>query len=81
MDAAAVQVLVSTQLGDCEVTVEGEGSHYDILVIGEMFAGLRPVAKQQLVYAALGEQIADGSIHAVNIRTFTADEWRAQANG
>jgi acid stress-induced BolA-like protein IbaG/YrbA len=81
MDAAAVQVLVSTQLGDCEVTVEGEGSHYDILVVGEMFAGLRPVAKQQLVYAALGEQIADGSIHAVNIRTFTADEWREQANG
>lgn len=81
MDAAAVQVLVSTQLSDCEVTVEGEGSHYDILVIGELFAGLRPVAKQQLVYAALGEQIAEGSIHAVNIRTFTADEWREQANG
>jgi acid stress-induced BolA-like protein IbaG/YrbA len=81
MDAAAVQVLVSTQLSDCEVTVEGEGSHYDILVIGELFAGLRPVAKQQLVYAALGDQIAEGSIHAVNIRTFTADEWREQANG
>jgi acid stress-induced BolA-like protein IbaG/YrbA len=80
MDAAAVQVLVSTQLSDCEVTVEGEGNHYDILVIGELFAGLRSVAKQQLVYAALGEQIAEGSIHAVNIRTFTADEWREQAN-
>ena len=80
MDAAAVQSLVKASLEDCEVTVEGEGNHYDILVVGNVFAGLRPVAKQQLVYAALGEQIADGSIHAVNIRTFTQDQWRDKGN-
>lgn len=80
MDAAGVQTLLDAHLDNCEVTVQGEGSHYDILVIGEIFAGLRPVAKQQLVYAALSEQIGDGSIHAVNIRTYTPEEWRAQAN-
>lgn len=78
MDASSVQALLSAHLENCEVSVEGEGSHYEILVIGEVFAGLRPVAKQQLVYAGLSEHIADGSIHAVNIRTFTPDEWRAQ---
>lgn len=76
MDAAIVKSLLGTHLKDCDITVDGEGNRYDILVIGEMFAGLRPVAKQQLVYAALNEQIADGSIHAVNIRTYTAEEWR-----
>ena len=40
---------------------------------------LRPVKKQQLVYGALSDQIADGSIHAVNIRTLTPAEWQAQA--
>ena len=78
MDAAGVQALVDAHLENCEVTVHGEGNHYDIQVVGEVFAGLRPVARQQLVYAGLNEQIADGSIHAVNIRTFTADEWRVQ---
>jgi acid stress-induced BolA-like protein IbaG/YrbA len=38
------------------------------------------VAKQQLVYGALSEQIADGSIHAVNIKTFTTDQWRVQSD-
>jgi acid stress-induced BolA-like protein IbaG/YrbA len=79
MDAASVQALVEARLENCEVTVQGEGSHYEIRVVGEVFAGLRPVARQQLVYAAMSEQIADGSIHAVNIRTFTAEEWRDQS--
>jgi acid stress-induced BolA-like protein IbaG/YrbA len=46
-----------------------------------VFEGLRPVKKQQLVYAALSDRIADGSIHAVNIRTFTPAEWQARASG
>jgi acid stress-induced BolA-like protein IbaG/YrbA len=47
--------------------------------VGEVFNGLRPVKKQQLVYAALSEEIAAGDIHAVNIRTLTPAEWQAQS--
>lgn len=78
MDAATVKVLLQTHLPDCEFHVQGEGANYDITAIGEVFAGQRPVKKQQLVYGALSEEIADGSIHAVNIRTFTPEEWQAQ---
>ena len=79
MDAATVKVLLQTHLPDCEFHVQGEGANYDITAIGTAFEGLRPVKKQQLVYAALSENIADGSIHAVNIRTFTPEEWASQA--
>lgn len=78
MDAASVQKLLEAHLENCEIRVQGEGSHYDILVVGEVFAGKRPVARQQQVYAGLNDQIADGSIHAVNIKTYTPEEWRAQ---
>ena len=78
MDAAAVKVLLQNHLQECEFHVQGEGSHYDIAAIGAVFEGLRPVKKQQLVYAALSDQIADGSIHAVNIRTYTLAEWQAR---
>lgn len=78
MDAATVTVLLQNHLEGCEFKVQGEGNHYDIIAIGEVFDGLRPVKKQQLVYGALSEQIADGSIHAVNIRTFTPAQWQAQ---
>jgi acid stress-induced BolA-like protein IbaG/YrbA len=77
MQAEDIKTLLLRGLENCEVTVSGEGSHFDIMVIGELFAGLRPVKKQQLVYAVLSTQIADGSIHAVNIRTYTPAEWQA----
>lgn len=79
MDADTVKTLLQEHLQDCEVYVQGEGSNYEIEAIGAVFEGLRPVKKQQLVYAALSAHIADGSIHAVNIRTFTPAEWQARS--
>ena len=75
MQPEEVQALLEAGLENCEIRVQGEGSHFDVLVIGDLFEGLRPVRKQQLVYAVLNERISDGSIHAVNIRTFTPGEW------
>ncbi|MCB1677785.1 MAG: BolA/IbaG family iron-sulfur metabolism protein [Halioglobus sp.] len=80
MDAAAVEALLRAQLENCDFRVQGEGNHYEITAIGAVFEGLRPVKKQQLVYAALSAQIADGTIHAVNIRTFTPAEWQARGS-
>ncbi len=80
MDSAQVKTLLEAHLQDCEFHVQGEGSHYDIQAVGEVFEGLRPVKKQQLVYGALSDHIADGSIHAVNIRTYTREEWQAAAS-
>jgi len=80
MQAKEVQSLLESGLEACQVEVSGEGNHYDVLVIGEIFAGLRPVQKQQLVYAVLNPLIADGSMHAVNIRTFTPAQWQAQSD-
>jgi acid stress-induced BolA-like protein IbaG/YrbA len=81
MDAATVKQLLQNHLDDCEFHVQGEGNHYDIIAIGEVFEGLRPVQKQQLVYGALNECIADGSVHAVNIRTYTPQQWQARPGG
>ena len=77
MHADDIKALLLQGLENCQITVTGEGNHFDILAVGEVFAGLRPVKKQQMVYAVLGPQIADGTIHAVNIRTYTPAEWQA----
>ena len=53
MDAATVEALLRDHLAECDIAVNGEGANYDITVIGEVFEGMRPVKKQQLVYGAL----------------------------
>ena len=80
MEPDQIKQLLLSRLPECEVEVTGDGRHFDILVVGEVFAGLSPVKKQQLVYAALQAEIADGSIHAVNMKTLTPAE-RQRLNG
>lgn len=78
MDARTVEALVVEAIEGAVVSVEGSGANYDITVVNKVFADMRPVRRQQTVYAALNEAIASGSIHAVNIRTFTPAEWEAR---
>jgi len=59
-----------------EVIPSGEGCSFQVTVIGDLFAGLTPVKKQQLVYGCLTDQIADGSIHALGIKAYTPDQWQ-----
>lgn len=79
MQVEQVKALLQEQLQDCDIEVTGDGSHFDMTIVGDVFEGLNAVKKQQLVYAALSAQIADGSIHAVNMKLFTRTEYQANA--
>jgi acid stress-induced BolA-like protein IbaG/YrbA len=78
MQAEQVKQLLLAQLTDCDIDVRGDGNHFEITVVGDVFEGLNAVKKQQVVYAALNPQIADGTIHAVNMKTYTRSEWQQQ---
>ncbi len=80
MDANTVESMVRTALSDTEVSVEGAGANYDILVVGRVFEGMRELKRQQTVYASIRDAIAAGTIHAVNIRALTPAERDAQAS-
>ncbi|MBV1885202.1 MAG: BolA/IbaG family iron-sulfur metabolism protein [Gammaproteobacteria bacterium] len=76
MEAAEVKALIESAIGDAEANVEVQGNSYQVRVVGDCFEGLNAVKKQQLVYRALGDQIADGSIHAVTMQLYTVSEWQ-----
>ena len=75
MSPEEVQKMIEAGLPDCEVKVTGDGSHFDAVVIGDIFEGLSLVKKQQKVYATLGDKITSGEVHALSIKTFTVDEY------
>ena len=63
---------------DCErVEVEGDGRHFQALIVSEAFAGKSRVARHQLVYAALGERMRE-EVHALSMRTLTPAEYKEQ---
>ena len=53
---------------------DGRGeSHFALVIESAAFAGLGRVARQRMVYAALGELMAD-RVHALTIRALTPGE-------
>jgi len=76
MDPEEVKKMIEAGLPGCEVTVKGDGSHFDAVVVGEVFAGQTPVKRQQLVYATVNDHITSGQLHALSIKTYTPDEWQ-----
>jgi acid stress-induced BolA-like protein IbaG/YrbA len=66
--------LIQTAIPNAVVEIGAEGNHLNLKVISDAFEGLRPVKRQQMVYGALNALIADGTVHAVNMQTFTAAE-------
>jgi len=79
MQATDVEKIIRDQLENVDVKVEVDGSHYQVTAIGEVFAGMGAVKKQQLIYGCLNQHIIDGTIHAVIIKTYTPEEWATQA--
>jgi acid stress-induced BolA-like protein IbaG/YrbA len=57
------------------VEVDGDGRHFQALIVSSAFAGRNRVARHQLVYAALGERMRE-EVHALSMRTLTPDEYR-----
>ena len=81
MSPEAIKQLLQANLPDCEFLIDVNGSHFHITAIGQIFEGKRPVERQQLVYRALKEQISDGHIHAVAMKTYTHEEWHELKKG
>lgn len=56
----------------------GAESHWNVVVVSEVFANKRLVQRHRAVYAALGDELRDG-IHALTMKTLAPDEWDGDA--
>lgn len=77
MRGSELEALIKRGIPDAEVTVKGEGDHFEAIVISTRFEGCSMVKQHQLVYATLGDRIG-GEIHALALHTYTPDEWARQ---
>lgn len=59
----------------CEqVEVDGDGRHFQALIVSSAFEGKSRVQRHQLVYAALGERMRE-EVHALSMKTLTPAEY------
>ncbi len=69
MEPQALAELLRERMPGYEIAVSGDGRHFEVILIGEGFEGLRTLKRQQLVYAALAQESAVGTLPAAQMRT------------
>jgi acid stress-induced BolA-like protein IbaG/YrbA len=57
------------------IEVEGDGQHFNAVIVSEAFAGKQRIQRHQLVYAALGDRMRE-EIHALSMKTLTPEEFQ-----
>lgn len=74
INARRVGELIHAGLPGAQVRVESDDNvHFAARIVATQFAGLRPIARHQLVYRTLGE-LMGREIHALSIEALTPDE-------
>jgi acid stress-induced BolA-like protein IbaG/YrbA len=77
MDPTEIVSLIEAGLPQAEVRVlSDDNTHFEALVVSDTFDGKRSLARHQLVYQCLGTLMGN-EIHAMSIRAYTPEEWRA----
>lgn len=78
MELTEIEALLKDKLGLAEVHVRSEGSHYTVIAVSDSFSEMSRVKRQQAVYAPLQDKIADGTMHAISIKTFSEADWQKE---
>lgn len=74
MENEKVEALIRSGLPGAEVTVTGDGRHFEATVVSPDFAGKSLIQKHRMVMATVKEQIASDELHALSIKAYTPEE-------
>ena len=73
----SIRSAIAAGLSCTHIAVDGDGQHFQAVIVSEKFAGLSRIKQHQLVYSVLGDRMRE-EIHALSMQTFTPDAWAQQ---
>ena len=77
MDSNQIKRIIADGVSCEELHVEGDGEHFEALVVSAQFVGKSRVQRQQMVNAVLRSYFDSGELHALSMKTVTPEEWSA----
>jgi len=64
---------IEAGLPGAQVDIDGDGAHFNAVIVCEEFAGKSMIEQHKMVYAALGDKMK-AEIHALSMKTLTPDQ-------
>jgi acid stress-induced BolA-like protein IbaG/YrbA len=72
-----IKQLILAGMACDHVDIDGDGHHFEAVIVSAEFAGKNRVQRQQRVYQTLSDKLATGELHALSFKTLTPAEWSA----
>jgi acid stress-induced BolA-like protein IbaG/YrbA len=78
LDPRQIEAWIHAGLDCTELTVAGDGRHFEADIVSAAFTGLNRVQRQQRVNAVLREHFESEALHALSMRCLTPEEAAAR---
>lgn len=78
LDPQQIEAWIRAGIECDRLVVDGDGRHFQALIVSGAFAGLSRVQRQQRVNAVLREHFESEVLHALSMRCLTPEEADAQ---
>ncbi|MFN0039903.1 MAG: BolA family protein [Burkholderiales bacterium] len=69
-----VRTYIQENLQCDHVSVQGDGQHFEAVIVSAEFRGKSRVQQHQVVYRALGDRMRE-EIHALSMKTYSPEDW------
>jgi acid stress-induced BolA-like protein IbaG/YrbA len=74
MESEQIKRIIAEGLACEGLHVEGDGEHFEAILVSSEFAGKSRVQRQQMVNAVLKPYFDSGELHALSMKTLTPEE-------
>ena len=81
MDEEQIKQKIEAGLPGSQVSVSGDGRHFEAIVVSAAFAGKSMLEQHRMVYGSLGDSFESEAIHALSVKTYTPEAWKAHTGG
>lgn len=75
LDPKVIENWIAEGMSCVAVDVEGDGHHFEAVVVSAEFEGMNRVQRQQRVFKTVKEHLDAGTLHALAMKTLTPAEW------
>ncbi len=67
METGKIEDLIKAGIPDAQVSVTGDGRHFEAAIVSTVFEGKSLIQRHRLVMETVREQIASDELHALSI--------------
>jgi acid stress-induced BolA-like protein IbaG/YrbA len=75
MQPDTIKQLIEAGLANSTAYVDGDGHHFEAVIVCDAFAGKTMIQQHQMVYQALGDKMK-AEIHALSMKTVTPEQYQ-----